>query len=200
MSASDPDRGELVEVVVGVVGRAHGVRGDVAVDLRTDEPERRFAAGARLRVEDAARVLTVASSRWHSGRLLVRFEELADRTAAEQARGLVLVTDVEPDEPPEDEGEYYDRQLVGLDVVTTDGTAAGRVVAVLHPAGQDLLEIETPGGSRLVPFVEALVPEVDLAAGRLVVAEVPGLLTDAEPDEPDEGGEPDGAGEPEPLP
>jgi 16S rRNA processing protein RimM len=173
-----------VEVVVGVLGRAHGIRGDVEVRVRTDEPERRFAPGARLRVEGTARSLTVATARDHSGRLLVRFEELVDRTAAEGARGLVLVTDVAEDELPTDEGEYYDRQLVGLEAVTTDGTPVGRVVAVLHPGPQDLLEISTPGGPRLVPFVEVLVPEVDLAAGRLVVADVPGLLAD-EPD-PDE--------------
>jgi 16S rRNA processing protein RimM len=175
---------DLVEVAVGALGRAHGIRGDVAVELRTDEPERRFADGARLRVEDSDRVLTVASSRWHSGRLLVRFLELEDRTAAEAARGLVLVTDVPADELPSEEGEYYDRQLVGLAVVTSDGRPVGRVRDVLHPGPQDLLEIGTDAGTRLVPFVEALVPEVDLAAGRVVVVDVPGLLAD-EPDEPD---------------
>lgn len=182
-SSDGPD--SHVEVVVGVVGRAHGIRGDVAVVVRTDEPERRFVPGARLRVEGTARVLTVDSARDHSGRLLVRFEELDDRTAAEGAHGLVLVTDVVAAELPSDEGEYYDRQLVGLDVVTGDGTAVGRVLAVLHPAGQDLLEISTASGPRLIPFVEALVPEVDLAAGRLVVADLPGLLTDDDLDEPD---------------
>lgn len=179
----DPD--QLVEVVVGVLGRAHGIRGDVAVDVRTDEPERRFVPGARLRVEGSRQVLTVESARDHSGRLLVRFEELDDRTAAENARGLVLVTDVPGGELPSEEGEYFDRQLVGLEAVTSDGTFVGRVLAVLHPAGQDLLEISTPGGPRLVPFVEALVPEVNLVSGRLVVADLPGLLTDDEPDEPD---------------
>ena len=187
MTRTPPDGpDQQVEVVVGVVGRAHGIRGDVAITVRTDEPERRFVPGARLRVEGSARVLTVESARDHSGRLLVVFEELPDRTAAEQARGLVLVTDVAVDERPSDDGEYFDRQLVGLEVVTADGSSVGRVRAVLHPGGQDLLEIGTASGPRLVPFVEALVPEVDLAGGRLVVADVPGLLTDDEPDEPDE--------------
>ncbi|SEQ15521.1 ribosome maturation factor RimM [Microlunatus flavus] len=180
---------DLVEVTVGALGRAHGIRGDVAIDLRTDEPERRFADGARLRVEGSTRVLTVESSRWHSGRLLVHFVELADRTAAEGARGLVLVTDVPSDEVPTEEGEYYDRQLLGLAVETTDGRAVGTVRDVLHPGPQDLLEITTDAGIRLVPFVEALVPEVDLAGGRIVVADVPGLLTDLA-DEPDQADEP----------
>ena len=91
-TTDDPD--QTVEVVVGVLGRAHGIRGDVEIHVRTDEPERRFVPGARLRVEGATRVLTVESARNHSGRLLVRFEELVDRTAAEGARGLVLLTDV----------------------------------------------------------------------------------------------------------
>ena len=185
--SDDPD--QLVEVVVGVIGGAHGIRGDVAVGVRTDEPERRFAPGARLRVEGSSRVLTVATARDHSGRLLVDFEELDDRNAAEAARGLVLVTDVPASELPSDEGEYFDRQLVGLEAVTEDGTSVGRVLAVLHPAGQDLLEIGTAHGPRLVPFVEALVPEVDLAGGRLVVADVPGLLVDAD-DEPDAPAQP----------
>ena len=186
MTASPTDGpDQLVEVVVGVVGGAHGIRGDVAIGVRTDELERRFVPGARLRVEGSSRVLTVAAARDHSGRLLVRFEELDDRNAAEDARGLVLVTDVPASELPADEGEYYDRQLVGLEAVTADGTSIGRVLSVLHPGPQDLLEISTAGGPRLVPFVEALVPEVDLPNGRLVVADVPGLLTDDEPDEPD---------------
>ena len=179
----DPD--QTVEVVVGVLGRAHGIRGDVEIHLRTDEPERRFVPGARLRVEGSSRVLTVESARNHSGRLLVHFEELSDRTDAEAARGLVLVTDVVAHELPAEEGEYYDRQLVGLEAVTPAGTSVGRVLAVLHPGPQDLLEISTAGGSRLVPFVTALVPEVDLAGGRVVVADLPGLLSDDEPDEPD---------------
>ncbi|RYZ28938.1 MAG: ribosome maturation factor RimM [Propionibacteriaceae bacterium] len=176
-----------VEVVVGVLGRAHGIRGDIEVRVRTDEPERRFTPGARLRVEGSPRVLTVESVREHSGRMLVRFEEFEDRNAAEAARGLVLVTDVPASELPSDEGEYYDRQLVGLEAVTPDGRPVGRVLAVLHPAGQDLLEISTGTGPRLIPFVEALVPEVDLVNGRLVVADVPGLLSDTEDDldEPD---------------
>ena len=179
---------DLGEVTVGALGRAHGIRGDVAMDLRTDEPERRFADGTRLRVDGSSRVLTVESSRWHSGRLLVHFEELTDRTAAEGARGLVLVTDVPVDEQPTDEGEYYDRQLLGLAVETTDGRDVGQVRDVLHTGPQDLLEIATASGTRLVPFVEALVPEVDLAGGRVVVADVPGLLVDLadEADAPDQ--------------
>ncbi|GAA1397013.1 ribosome maturation factor RimM [Luteococcus peritonei] len=169
---------ETVEVVVGRIGRAHGIKGDVAVDLHTDEPERRFEPGAVLRVEGTRRELTVASARWHSGRLLVKFEQLADRTAVEQARGSVLVVDVDPDELPEEEDEYYDRQLVGLEAVLPDGTVVGRVSQVVHMPAQDLLAITTETGERLVPFVTELVPSVDLAAGRVELTDLPGLLDD----------------------
>ncbi len=161
-------------VVVGRVGRAHGIRGDVAVDVRTDEPERRFADGASLRTPTGH--LTVASSRMHSGRLLVRFAELADRTAAEAARGTELRVAVDRDERPEDPEEFYDHQLVGLRVVTTEGSAVGELLRVEHHGAQDLLVIGTDRGEVLFPFVAALVPEVDLEAGRLVLDDAPGLL------------------------
>ena len=169
-----------VEVVVGVVGRPHGVRGEVTVEPRTDEPDRRFAAGQELRTEDASRPLTVASMRRHDGRLLVRFEGLENRTAAESVRGVRLVADVDADERPAEPAEFYDRQLVGLQVRTPNGDAVGEVIAVLHPPGQDLLEIRTAAGVRLVPFVTALVPEVDLDSRVLTVADITGLLTEAD--------------------
>ena len=122
----------------------------------------------------------VASASDHGDRLLVRFEGLEDRTAVEAVRGTVLIADVDPAERPETEDEFYDRQLVGLRVRRRD-EELGRVVAVLHLPQQDLLEVQTATGVRLVPFVAALVPEVDLAAGTVTVAEVTGLFDD-EPD------------------
>jgi 16S rRNA processing protein RimM len=169
-----------VEVVVGVVGRPHGVHGEVAVEPRTDEPDRRFAPGQELRPEGSSRLLTVASMRRHDGRLLIRFVGLADRTAAEAVRGVRLVADVDPDERPLESAEFYDRQLVGLRVQTPEGDAVGVVISVLHPPAQDLLEIQTANQIRLVPFVAALVPEVDLEGGVLTVANLAGLLSEEE--------------------
>jgi 16S rRNA processing protein RimM len=174
---------ETIEVVVGVIGRAHGVRGDVTIDVRTDEPDRRFAVGEVLRAEDGPGRFTVTAARDHSSRLLVHFDELSDRTVAEGARGTVLVADVDPDEVPDAEDEYYDRQLVGLAVRAADGTDVGRVTAVLHLPVQDTLEVDTAAGVRLIPFVSAVVPRVDLAAGELQLADVPGLLADQDEDE-----------------
>lgn len=179
-----------VEVVVGIIGRAHGIRGDVSIDVRTDEPERRFAAGAVLRVEGSRRTLTVERMVWHSGRLLVHFAELPDRTAAEGARGLVLVLDVAPDEAPEGEDEFYDRQLVGLAAVLADGTRVGVVTEVLHLPASDVLTLDVDGQERLVPFVAELVPRVDLAEGVIEVADPGGLLSD---DDAEVAGGPEGA-------
>ena len=173
------------EVVVGRIGKPHGVRGEVSVELRTDEPERRFTDGAVLRLQTpqgaAASVpdretLTVASTRWHQSRLLVSFAEVPGRTAAEEVRGLLLAVEVDPAESPEDPEEYYDHQLVGLDVVTVEGGEVGQLAEVLHGPAQDLLSVRGPGGHEvLVPFVSQLVPEVDLVARRIVV-DAPGLV------------------------
>src|SRR5215207_2538303 len=167
-----------MDTLVGVIGRPHGVRGEVAVELRTDEPERRFAPGQVLREEGGTRLFTVQSVRDHSGRLLVRFAELVDRAGAEVARGTLLIAVVEPNQRPAEPGEFYDRQLIGLRVTTPDGTDVGTVGSVLHLPAQDVLEIQTAAGARLVPFVEALVPDIDLEAGRLTVVDVVGLLDD----------------------
>jgi 16S rRNA processing protein RimM len=163
-------------VVVGRIGRAHGLKGEVFVEPRTDEPERRFAAGQVLGT--GASSLTVADSRTHSGRLVVRFEEIADRTTAEASRGTELTCLVDPDEMPEDPDEFYDHQLAGLRVETTGGDAVGELERVEHGAAQDLLVIRTPEREILFPFVSALVPEVDVAGGRIVIDDKPGLLVE----------------------
>lgn len=171
-------------VVVGRIGRAHGITGEVSVEPRTDEPERRFAVGSVLggRTPDGvvrSAAFTVTATRWHQGRLLVRFAELPDRTAAEEVRGTWLEVALDADETPADPDEFYDHQLIGLLVVDGTGAERGRVTDVVHGPGQDLLAIDLGGREALVPFVSALVPEVDLVGGRLVVADRPGLLDDA---------------------
>jgi 16S rRNA processing protein RimM len=161
-------------VVVGRVGRAHGLRGEVFVEPRTDEPERRFAPGRVLRTGTGS--LTVAATRLHSGKLVVRFEEIADRTAAEAARGVELSCAIDPSERPEHPEEFYDHQLLGLRVETVAGEHVGELVRIEHGAAQDLLVIGTPEREVLFPFVTPLVPEVDVLGGRIVVDDRPGLL------------------------
>lgn len=167
---------DVQEVIVGVLGRPHGIKGDVVVELRTDEPDRRFAVGAELIADGSRRRFTVSRTRWISGRLVVTFDELPDRTAVEQARGLVLLVQVPVDESPTTEDEFYIRHLIGLRVRAFDGTAVGTVSNVQQLPAQDLLVIDADGTEILVPFVRALVPEIDMNEGWLQLADVDGLL------------------------
>jgi 16S rRNA processing protein RimM len=218
-----------MQLVVGRITRPHGVRGEVSVEVRTDEPDRRFAVGHVLTTDPvAAGPLTVESMRWHSGRLLIQFAGVTDRNQADDLRGIWLTLDSAEAGPSDDPDEFHDAELIGLAVVTTSGEPVGRVTDVRH-FGQDLLVIEPgPAGSSpgsqagsprpepapaepaqaepaqaepapagpvpagplaaggparrasgselLVPFVAAIVPEVDVAAGRLVIDPPPGLL------------------------
>jgi 16S rRNA processing protein RimM len=174
-----------VLLVVGRIGRAHGIKGDVVVEVRTDEPEARLGPGTVVLTDPpAVGPLTIVQGRVHSGRLLLHFDGVDDRTAAEALHHTLLLADVDPEQTPDDEDEFYDHQLVGLDVVTVGGQPVGEVAEVLHLPGHDVLSVRRPGGGEaLVPFVAAIVPTVDLAANRLVVDPPPGLL--------DEGAEPD---------
>ena len=166
-----------MRLVVGRIGRAHGIRGDVTIDVRTDTPEERFFAGSVLETDRPGdEKLTVGSVRVHSGRLLLRFKGIADRTAAEELRGVTLFIDSDDLGPTGDPDEFHDHELIGLTAVTTGGDEIGTVDDVLHHA-QDVLVVAAPGGREvLVPFVAELVPEVDVPGGRIVLDPPPGLL------------------------
>ena len=265
-----------MQLVVGRITRPHGVRGEVSVEVRTDEPDRRFAVGHVLATDPvAAGPLTAESVRWHSGRLLIQFAGVTDRNQADELRGTWLTLDSAEAGPSDDPDEFHDAELIGLAVVTTSGEPVGRVTDVRH-FGQDLLVIEpgptgsspgaqtrsaqtrsaqagsagagstqaepataqsaqaepataqsgqaesgqagsapaqsgpagpvpagplaagrparrASGSELLVPFVAAIVPEVDVAAGRLVIDPPPGLLELA-------AGEPGPAGPAGPAP
>ncbi|NJQ02300.1 ribosome maturation factor RimM [Streptomyces zingiberis] len=170
-----------MELVVARIGRAHGIKGEVAVEVRTDEPELRLAPGAVLTTDPAATgPLTVESGRVHSGRLLLRFAGVRDRGAAEALRNTLLIAEIDPEETPEDPDEFYDHQLVGLDVVTAGGEAVGRITGISHLPSQDLLVVErAEGGEVLIPFVSEIVPEIDLRARRVRVDPPPGLLDES---------------------
>jgi 16S rRNA processing protein RimM len=178
------------EFLVGIVTKAHGLRGELAVEVRTDVPEERFAAGtvllARRRGAPDTR-LTVESSRPHTGlppdrrppvggRALVRFREAPDRTAAEELRGVQLLVGSADLTPPSDPDEFHVHQLAGLRAELGDGTVVGTVREVVLGAS-DLLSIQREGRpDALVPFVAEIVPVIDLAGGRVVVEPPDGLL------------------------
>jgi 16S rRNA processing protein RimM len=173
-----------VLVTVGRIGRPHGIAGEVSVEVRTDAADLRFAAGTRLTTEpERAGPLTVRHTRWHGGRLLVRFDGVADRTGAEALRGVRLLSDVSADERPADPDEFFDHQLVGLRAVMTTGEDIGAVTDVLHVREQDLLVITRDGDEVLVPFVAEIVPEVALPGARVVIDPPRGLLDPADADE-----------------
>jgi 16S rRNA processing protein RimM len=172
---SDDTTGVGAQRVVGRIGRPHGLRGEVAVQVRTDFPEQRFTAGAKLR-GDTGRTLTVETVRPHGRALLVRFAGVVDRDAAAELCGLLLTVDATALPDLDDPDEFYDHQLEGLAAVGSDGEALGTVREVVHAPASDLLVLETDRGEALVPFVRAIVLEVDLAGGRVVLDPPAGLL------------------------
>ncbi|HEU4424557.1 MAG TPA: ribosome maturation factor RimM [Pilimelia sp.] len=199
-----------MQLIVGRVVRPHGIRGEVIVEVRTDEPEARFFTGAALatdvpapaRASAAAEAaaaagasaagapagvgetrwsvpdrLTIEAVRSHQGRLIVGFEGVSDRDVAEALRGVLLCVDSADVAPPTDPDEFLDHQLVGLRAVTPAGETLGEVARIDHAPAADLLVLRrSAGGTALVPFVKAIVPEVDLAGGRVVVDPPEGLL------------------------
>ncbi|MEU3419761.1 ribosome maturation factor RimM [Streptomyces murinus] len=169
-----------MQLVVARIGRAHGIKGEVTVEVRTDEPELRLAPGAVLATDPAATgPLTIETGRVHSGRLLLRFAGVTDRTGAEALRNTLLIADVDPEEMPEGEDEYYDHQLMDLDVVTEDGVEVGRITEISHLPSQDLFIVERPDGTEvMIPFVEEIVAEIDLDEQRAVITPPPGLIDD----------------------
>ena len=169
-----------MELTVGRVVKAHGLTGEVVVEVRTDDPETRFAPGTALRAKGSdhgERNYVVAAVRPHGSRLLLRLDGVADRNTADALRGNLFVIDSE-DLPPIDEPDtYYDHQLEGLSVRTTTGRDIGTVAEVLHTAGGELLAVKrAEAGELLVPFVSAIVTSVSLES-RIVEIDPPeGLL------------------------
>ncbi|HEX5598747.1 MAG TPA: ribosome maturation factor RimM [Micromonosporaceae bacterium] len=185
-------------VIVGRILRPHGLRGEVVVDVRTDEPETRFAVGSVLITDPAASAgqkaaaapaspygqpvrvperLIVESARWHQNRLLVVFEGFYDRNFAEVLRGVLVYVDSTQVSPPADPDEFNDFQLIGLTAVNPAGDVLGEITGIDHAPASDLLVLRRPEGrTALIPFVKAIVPEVDLAGRRVVVDPPAGLL------------------------
>ncbi len=170
-----------MELVAGRIAKAHGITGELVVDVRTDDPEARFTVGNRMRLKNfrtgVEREAVIASVRPHAARLLIRLEGVADRDSADALRGWLFVVDSAELPAIEDPDEFYDHQLEGLAVVTVDGRDVGTVAEVLHTPGGELLSIRGDSAVEvLVPFVSEIVTSVSLADGIVRIDPPEGLL------------------------
>ncbi len=164
-------------LVVGRIGRAHGVHGEATIEIRTDLPDERFVVGARLETDPTSNgPLTIESTRDHNGILLLKFKEIKDRTAIEKVRDTLLLADVDMTEEAAYEDEYHVQQLIGCSVLLESGEEIGTLSDVLNLPGQDLLAIAGKRGEILIPFIAEFVPEVNIETRTIVVVPPAGLL------------------------
>ena len=157
-----------MRLLVGRIGRAHGILGEATIEVRTDEPDRRFAIGNKVQT-DAHGELTIISGRVHNGILLLGFAGITDRNGIEKLRDTLIYCDVDINEPGIDEDDFHVLQLIGCTAQLESGEKVGEVTDVINLPGQDLLAIAGKDGEILIPFVRQLVPEVDIAAKIVVV-------------------------------
>lgn len=184
-------------LVVGRIGKPQGIRGEVTIEVRTDDPAARFAPGAVLQTDPGERgPLVVLSGREQNGRLVLTLDGVEDRNTAEALRDTMLMVRTADVPPSDDPDEFHDWQLRGLAAFLPDGTALGVIAEVLHLPHGDVLVVRREGGTEaLVPFVLAMVPIVDVPGGRIVIDPPVGLL---ELSDPTVEAEPEPADEPEP--
>lgn len=171
-------------LLVARIGKPHGLRGEVTVQTHTDDPEARYVPGTVFATQaqpgtGVPRSLTVSTARLHRQIWLLGFAEIPDRTGAESLRGTQLFLDLDSVEEPEadEDGSWYEHDLVGLAVHDPAGAVLGEVTGLILGAVQDLLEVRlTDRREVLVPFVEAIVTKVDIEAGHVVVDAPAGLF------------------------
>ncbi len=192
-SAARPPRSAKTQLRVGRLVKAHGLKGALKLELYTDDPEGRFTPGASftLQVPESSpwhgKPLTVREFRWMNTHPVAFFEGVEDRSAAEELVRAILWVDQDDAETPAEDDAWYDHQLTGLDVVR-DGDVVGRVIRVDHFPAQDMLIVRVSGDREvLVPFVKAIVPEVDIAGGRVIVTPPAGLFEELPDDGPAAG-------------
>ena len=164
-------------LVVGRIGRAHGVLGEATIEIRTDLPQDRFIVGALLQTDPVANgPLTIESARDHNGILLLKFLGLKDRSAIERVRDTLLLAEVDMTEEALFEDEYHVQQLIGCEVVLENGVILGELTDVLNLPGQDVLAIRGERGEILIPFISEFVPKVDIENRKITVVPPDGLL------------------------
>ncbi len=162
-----------MQLVVGRIGRAHGVQGEATVEVRTDQPDQRFAVGATVSTEDG-RNLIITGNRWHNKILLLSFAGITDRDQVEQLRDQLVSTEVDTED--QEPGEYHFQQLIGCQVKLENSKEIGVVREIIQLPGQDLLGIDTPNGEVLIPMVKQIIIAIDIKAKLIVVNPPEGLL------------------------
>jgi 16S rRNA processing protein RimM len=185
LSGNKPPRTQLR---VGRLTKAHGLKGALKLELYTDDPEHRFVPGAQFSLQVPTgskwhgKSIELAELRWYNGQPVGFFAGVTDRTEAETLVKAILWVDQDSTELPEEDDAWYDHQLAGLKVVR-DGQAVGTIARVDHLPAHDLLAVKTEAGEVLVPFVKAIVPTVDIAAGIVTVTPPAGLFEELPDDE-----------------
>ncbi len=162
-----------MQLVVGRIGRAHGVLGEATIEVQTDDPDIRFQIGNKLTLDDGKQ-LTIRSSRWHNQILLVAFDGIADRNQIEELRDQLISSDVDLDSLAP--GEYHFQQLIGCEVFQQNGELIGAVDEIVKLPGQDLLSVNRAGAQVLIPMVKQIIIEIDVLAKKIVVNPPEGLL------------------------
>ena len=171
-----------MQVTVGRIGKPHGIRGQVTLEVRTDEPELRFAPGTTLHRENGSDLI-VSEFHWHSSRVLLKLVGVDSRSAAEELRDSIITVERAESEVPEEDDEYYDTNLMGCAVRSVPGELIGTVTDVLHLPSQEVLVVTQGTAEYLIPFVHSIVPEIDIAGKCITVDPPEGLLTQEAPSE-----------------
>ena len=162
-----------MQLVVGRIGRAHGVLGEATIEVQTDDPDIRFQVGNKLTL-DNGRQLTIRSSRWHNQILLLAFDGVADQNQIEELRDQLISSDVDLGSLAP--GEYHFQQLIGCEVFQQNGELIGAVDEIVKLPGQDLLSVSRSGAQVLIPMVKQIIIEIDVLAKKIVVNPPEGLL------------------------
>lgn len=157
-----------MRLLVGRIGRAHGILGEATIEVRSDDPDSRFAVGEKLHSDEHG-YLKITSGRVHNGILLLGFEGFTNRNEIEKLRDTLLYADVDIDEERDNADDYHVLQLIGCHAYLESGELFGEVTDVINLPGQDLLAISTPTFETMIPFVHQLVPVVDVKAKKIIV-------------------------------
>lgn len=180
-SSPTAPRPERVELRVARLVRAHGLKGGIKLELYTDDPELRFTPGSEFSLQVPTdspwrgKKITLESIREINSSPVAFFEGIEDRDAAESIVRAILWIEHDPEVTPRENNAWFDHELVGLDVVR-EGVTVGTIARLEHFPAQDLLVVDTPSGEVLVPFVEAFVPQVDIAARQVLITPPGGLF------------------------